>query len=341
MIDFRLKTFIDLCDTKSYTKTAKNLSITQPAVSQHIKYLEEKYDLKLFDYIGKRLSLTKEGIDFFYNVQKLQTVSLNIENHLKDCNEKYKTLRFGATRTVGEFYLPNYIKKFLIKYPKSDFSMIVNNTKFLLSNLNKGNIEFAIIEGHFNKAEYETYLLSEEELVVVASPLNNLTTKSNLSLEELFKETLIMREKGSGSEYETYLLSEEELVVVASPLNNLTTKSNLSLEELFKETLIMREKGSGSREIFDMYLYENNYSPENFYHSFEVGNINIIKDLVKDNLGISIMYKKAAQIEIDNGDLIMLDVDNMKLSHEFNFIFLKDSIFHEDYIDFYNFLINP
>lgn len=294
MIDFRLKTFIDLCDTKSYTKTAKNLSITQPAVSQHIKYLEEKYDLKLFDYIGKRLSLTKEGIDFFYNVQKLQTVSLNIENHLKDCNEKYKTLRFGATRTVGEFYLPNYIKKFLIKYPKSDFSMIVNNTKFLLSNLNKGNIEFAIIEGHFNKAEYETYLLSEEELVVVASPLNNLTTKSNLSLEELFK-----------------------------------------------ETLIMREKGSGSREIFDMYLYENNYSPENFYHSFEVGNINIIKDLVKDNLGISIMYKKAAQIEIDNGDLIMLDVDNMKLSHEFNFIFLKDSIFHEDYIDFYNFLINP
>lgn len=294
MIDFRLKTFIDLCDTKSYTKTAKNLSITQPAVSQHIKYLEEKYDLKLFDYIGKRLSLTKEGIDFFYNVQKLQTVSLNIENHLKDCNEKYKTLRFGATRTVGEFYLPNYIKKFLIKYPKSDFSMIVNNTKFLLSNLNKGNIEFAIIEGHFNKAEYETYLLSEEELVVVASPLNNLTTKSNLSLEELFK-----------------------------------------------ETLIMREKGSGSREIFDMYLYENNYSPENFYHSFEVGNINIIKDLVKDNLGISIMYKKAAQIEIDNGDLIILDVDNMKLSHEFNFIFLKDSIFHEDYIDFYNFLINP
>lgn len=294
MIDFRLKTFIDLCDTKSYTKTAKNLSITQPAVSQHIKYLEEKYDLKLFDYIGKRLSLTKEGIDFFYNVQKLQTVSLNIENHLKDCNEKYKTLRFGATRTVGEFYLPNYTKKFLIKYPKSDFSMIVNNTKFLLSNLNKGNIEFAIIEGHFNKAEYETYLLSEEELVVVASPLNNLTTKSNLSLEELFK-----------------------------------------------ETLIMREKGSGSREIFDMYLYENNYSPENFYHSFEVGNINIIKDLVKDNLGISIMYKKAAQIEIDNGDLIILDVDNMKLSHEFNFIFLKDSIFHEDYIDFYNFLINP
>ena len=49
MIDFRIKTFINLCETKSYTKTAKNLSITQPAVSQHIKLLEEKYNLKLFD----------------------------------------------------------------------------------------------------------------------------------------------------------------------------------------------------------------------------------------------------------------------------------------------------
>ena len=78
MIDFRLKTFINLCETKSYTKTAKNLSITQPAVSQHIKLLEEKYNLKLFDYVSKKLVLTQEGIDFLYNVQKLQTMSINI-----------------------------------------------------------------------------------------------------------------------------------------------------------------------------------------------------------------------------------------------------------------------
>ncbi len=46
MIDFRLKTFIDLCETKSYTKTAKRLCITQPAVSQHIKYIESQYNIK-------------------------------------------------------------------------------------------------------------------------------------------------------------------------------------------------------------------------------------------------------------------------------------------------------
>lgn len=71
MIDFRLKTFIDLCETRSYTKTAKRLCITQPAVSQHIKYIESKYNIKLFDYIGKNLILTKLGQDFLNNILKL------------------------------------------------------------------------------------------------------------------------------------------------------------------------------------------------------------------------------------------------------------------------------
>ena len=293
MIDFRLKTFIDLCETKSYTKTAKNLSITQPAVSQHIKLLEEKYNLKLFDYMSKKLVLTQEGIDFLCNVQKLQTMSINIEHHLKDSNTRHKSLVFGATRTIGEFYLPKYLKDYLRLYPKDNLSMVVNNTKFLLENLNKGNIEFAIIEGHFDKAEYETYLVSKEKLVAIASPLNKLTLKQSISFEDLCK-----------------------------------------------ETLIIREKGSGSREIFEIHLYENNYSYESFNHIVEIGNINVIKDLIKDNLGVSIMYEKAAQKEISKKELVILDINNMNLYHEFNFIFLKNSIFASNYKKFYDFLVN-
>lgn len=293
MIDFRLKTFINLCETKSYTKTAKNLSITQPAVSQHIKLLEEKYNLKLFDYVSKKLVLTQEGIDFLYNVQKLQTMSINIEHHLKDSSKNHKSLVFGATRTIGEFYLPKYLKDYIKLYPKDNISMVVNNTKFLLENLNKGNIDFAIIEGHFNKAEYDTYLISKEKLVVVTSPLNKLALQKSISFKDLFR-----------------------------------------------ENLIVREKGSGSREIFEMYLYENNYSYENFNHIIEIGNINVIKDLVKNNLGISIMYERAAQSEISKNELMILNIDNMNLYHEFNFIFLKNSIFSSSYIKFYNFLLN-
>ena len=61
MLDFRIYTFLELCKTLSYTKTAENLHMTQPAVTQHIKFLEEFYRNKLFLYSGRTLSLTEYG----------------------------------------------------------------------------------------------------------------------------------------------------------------------------------------------------------------------------------------------------------------------------------------
>ena len=71
MLDFRLHTFMDLCDSKSYTKTAKNLHMTQPAVSQHIRYLENYYGVKLIHYEKRKMSLTKEGEYLFKSVTGL------------------------------------------------------------------------------------------------------------------------------------------------------------------------------------------------------------------------------------------------------------------------------
>lgn len=289
MIDFRLKTFIDLCETKSYTKTAKRLCITQPAVSQHIKYIESKYNIKLFDYIGKNLTLTKLGQDFLNNILKLKTMSLSIENDLKNSKCISKSLSFGATRSIGEFVMPNIIKNYLKDCPNANLSMVVDNTKTLLDMLKKGVLEFCFIEGHFNKADYETHLFSYEDFIFIASPENQLAKKSNLSIEDLFG-----------------------------------------------ENLILREQGSGSRDIFELWLYEQNYSNKNFNSLLQVGNINLIKDLVKNNFGISIIYKVAVMDELEKNELIMLDINSMKLSHEFNFIYLKDSIFASEYVDFFN-----
>ena len=289
MIDFRLKTFIDLCETKSYTKTAKRLCITQPAVSQHIKYIESQYNIKLFNYIGKTLILTKVGQEFLDSILKLRTMSLSIQNNLKKSNYSAKPLSFGATRSIGEFVMPNVIKNYLSQNSYSNLSMIVDNTKNLLDMLKRGLLEFCFIEGHFNKADYETYLMSYEDFVFVSSPKN--------------------------------------------PICN---KSNLKVEDLFSENLIIREQGSGSRDIFEMWLFERNYTTKNFSKLLQIGNINIIKELIKDNYGISIIYKVAVLEEIKNKELVVLDVDSMNLSHEFNFIFLKESIYADEYIEFYN-----
>lgn len=293
MLDFRFKTFINLCKTKSYTQTAKELSMTQPAVTQHIKYLENKYEIKLFDYVGKTLSLTKVGNEFLNYVQKLEAMSFHIQNSIKDSYKSYPSYNFGATRTIGEFFMPIVVEKYLFSNPLATISMVVENTKILLDMLNVGDLEFAMIEGHFNKADYETKLISKEDFVVIVSPNNKLAYNKNVSIDNLFD-----------------------------------------------QRLIMREKGSGSREIFEVWLYENNYSLDNFSHFIEIGNISAIKDLVKDDVGISVMYKRAAKKELDKKELIALEIDGFQLQQEFNFIYLKDSIFGEKYNEFYDFMMS-
>ena len=61
MLDFRMDTLVMVCKYMNFTKAAEKLNITQPAVSQHIRYLEENYRIKIFQYEGKRMSLKKEG----------------------------------------------------------------------------------------------------------------------------------------------------------------------------------------------------------------------------------------------------------------------------------------
>lgn len=61
MLDFRIHTFLCVCRHMNYTRAAAELHITQPAVSQHIRYLEREYGTKLFSYKGKHLQLTQAG----------------------------------------------------------------------------------------------------------------------------------------------------------------------------------------------------------------------------------------------------------------------------------------
>ena len=100
MIDHRLNTFLTLCELKSYTKTAKKLFITQPAVSQQIKYLEKHYGVNLFKYEGKSLILTPAG-------KKLQSFALTLVNDCEKITQQLSNntqnpyFKFGSTLTIG------------------------------------------------------------------------------------------------------------------------------------------------------------------------------------------------------------------------------------------------
>lgn len=198
MLDFRFNTFLILCNTKSYTKAAKKLNITQPAVTQHIKYLEEKYDTKLFEYSGKVLKLTSEGEMLKDMARSVEIDSEKLYRILKNKKKNIKRIKFGATLTIGEYVMPEFIERYITDFPDARVSMIVENTHRLLHMLREGEIDFAFIEGYFNKLDYSYKRISKEKFVVVCAPENHFAGK-NVILESILNENIIIREKGSGT----------------------------------------------------------------------------------------------------------------------------------------------
>ena len=105
MLDWRVDTFLDVCETLNYTHTAARLNITQPAVSQHIAWLEKQYETPLFSRKGRALVLTDAGKE----VAEVLLSQRNDENLLKQelstLNSGVSKLVIGATLTAGEFML--------------------------------------------------------------------------------------------------------------------------------------------------------------------------------------------------------------------------------------------
>ena len=268
MLDFRLYTFLTLSETLNYTKAADILCITQPAVSQHIKYMEKEYDCKLFFYDGKQLNLTAQGKLLAEKVRTMVADEKMIRSLLKQ-NQKTPALRFGATLTIGEFILPQRLM------------------------LNSGDIGFAFVEGYFPKQTYDWKLLSQERYVAV---------------------------KGKH-----YTLQKEVRC----------------LKDLVQETLIVREDGSGTREILERGMQEINLSIAAFQRVIEIGNVQAIKTLVRNNQGISFLYEAAAREEIEKGELEVIDLYDFHILHEFNDITLKDSVFKEQYDAFFASVCRP
>ncbi len=198
MLDFRHQTFLALCTIGSYTKTAEELNMTQPGVTQHIKYLEQYYGGKLFIYKNRKLSLTKKGEKLYNFTNRVQADRRMFERVIFTETEESVPLLFGATLTIGEYIMPKILRKLIEDYPETSLSMNVGNTEVLLNKLHKGEINFALLEGYFNKAEYESIVMKKERFIPVCSKKSNLVNRE-VTLKELLTHNLVLREKGSGT----------------------------------------------------------------------------------------------------------------------------------------------
>ena len=203
MVDYKIYTFLKLCELMNYRKTAEALNMTQPGVTQHIKALETTYGCSFFNYNGKILSITKEG-ELFARYAKSFVYNENEVRDLLNANN-IKKLKIGATKTIGEYVIEDSLKR-LVANDSISVELIISNTSDLLKKLNDFSLDVALIEGNFNKSKYSYRTFRNEEMVIICSKDHPLSHKE-VGLEELFNEPLLVREEGSGTRavFENYL----------------------------------------------------------------------------------------------------------------------------------------
>ncbi len=199
MIDSRLNTFLTLASIKNFTKTGELLNLTQPAVSQHIKFLEKMLEVKLIEKKGRNVLLTQEGEILLNYGRQMQMLSKNLMRELGNKNKIVKKYNVGATMTIGEYVLPYILGEYKCLYKNVDIILNVDNTRNVLKKLMLREIDLALVEGPFDKKKFLNRKLKDDELIFVSSPKNPLSQKKRIDMEEILKGNLILRESGSGT----------------------------------------------------------------------------------------------------------------------------------------------
>lgn len=202
MIDFRMETFLTVCKYMNFTKAAEALHITQPAVSQHIRWIEQSYQVTLFTWQGKKMSLTPAGQLLLSATASMKHDTIYLKEQLQDLSSPAPSLCFGTTMTIAEYVMPHVLVQYKKNYPNVQVKLLSFNTQELLKKIDDGEIDFAIVEGYFTKHNYDHLTYSQEPYIPVCSNAyyqKHFFSSGEIPLETLFSHPVILRETGSGT----------------------------------------------------------------------------------------------------------------------------------------------
>ncbi len=197
--NFRMSVFRAVAHHLNFSRAAEALLLTQPAVTQQIKALEEEVGFPLFDRAGGRISLTPGGVALLPFAEKLKAISDEALAAVANAyGELAGELNLGASQTIAQYLLPHFIAGFLHHNPKVKITARSGNTDEMLGVLVSGDIQIALVEGpeHRNDVRIEPFM--EDQLVLVV-PSSHEWAERQIRLEELRTQPLLTREVGSGS----------------------------------------------------------------------------------------------------------------------------------------------
>lgn len=200
MIDYRLHVFRQVAELRSLTKASRVLRLSQPAVTKHIKLLEEELRLPLFVRSSHGVVLTDAGTVFLKHVQATEKERASILEQLQAPVGKLTGgIRLGGSMTITSYYLPEILLGFKTKYPDVTCTVVEGNTDFIVGLLLDQRIDLGLVEGPCHRRELQVRPFYEDEIIWIASPGDALARAKRVTARSLVERPIISRELGSGT----------------------------------------------------------------------------------------------------------------------------------------------
>ncbi|WDV47294.1 selenium metabolism-associated LysR family transcriptional regulator [Clostridiaceae bacterium M8S5] len=273
-MDFRqLETFVEIINSKSFSKAAKKLFLTQPTVSNHIQNLEKELDTILLNRSNKYIYPTESGTILYKYAQEI----LDIKNNAHFTLNKYKgkidgNLYISSSSIPKQYLLPKIIKQFSNRYPDVKYTISHKDSKDVIESILQNQTDFGIVGAKYSSKKLEFIKLMEDEMVI-ASPYNltSLNPYSTVDTDFLMNNNIILREQGSGSrlQFEKIL---DELSINISNLNIIACiEDNETIKQFIKQnlgisimSLLAIKEDINSNTIKPLCL-KSQYTKRNFY----------------------------------------------------------------------------
>ena len=284
MLSAKTDTLLAVAEQQNFTKAARALSLTQPAVSHHISQLEEELGAPLFVRGKGGLRLTPQGEIAVRYAKRMKALYQKLQSELAHPERNLTKLRVGITHTSESNLTIEALARCSSQNHNLSIMILTDTIKNLYDMLENYEIDLAVVEGPHNAPEFCSLMLDTDYLVCVAS--------------------------------------------VNSPLAG---HAMVTLSELKNQRMILRLPSSATRMLFESALSSLNESMDHFDVTLEVDNIATIKDLVRKDMGVSILPKSACMDELRKGKLLALPIENLSMVRETRVVYNRDFA-HTDFL---------
>jgi DNA-binding transcriptional LysR family regulator len=266
----QLRVFHAVAQTRSFTRAAEVVHLTQPGVSKHIRQLEEYFGAPLFDRLGKKVALTQAGEMLFEASQEITASAAAAEQRIEELDGLHGgRLALGASFPLGIYVLPGFLAAFRKQYPQVEVLLEISLSEKIVAKILANKLDLGLVSHESHDPRLSAKKFMTDELIAIAPRGHRWAKMKSIRPQELPGETFIVAARGAG----TRAVVEERLKAQGVRLEKVFDFGNIegvkrAVEaglgiSIQSKSVVQREIAAGS--LIGIRLAEMDATLESFY----------------------------------------------------------------------------